>query len=247
MRAMEPIHKDQGDTADGQLFEIPIVTEILQPEGTPEEPNTAETAIIQDKGSSKIKEVISVGKLSYFVDNWKNITRDNFIIQTIRGYKIPFLSIPNESQFRQLDSRSTSDIDLLEKEVESLQKSGAIKKCSSTKGQFVSQIFLVDKPGGTKRFIINLKRLNEFVDTPHFKLEDLRVAANLLTSNDFMSHVDLKDAYFAIPIHKNNRKYFRFDLKGVLYEFTCLPFGLSSSPFVFTKIMRPVVNYIRKR
>lgn len=32
-----------------------------------------------------------------------------------------------------------------------------------------------------------------------------------------------------------------------MYEFTCLPFGLSTSPFVFTKILKPVVNYLRNR
>ncbi len=31
------------------------------------------------------------------------------------------------------------------------------------------------------------------------------------------------------------------------YKFTCLPFGLSCAPRVFTKIMKPVVSYLRSR
>jgi hypothetical protein len=31
-----------------------------------------------------------------------------------------------------------------------------------------------------------------------------------------------------------------------VYEFTCLPFGLSSAPWGFTKILKPVVAFLRK-
>lgn len=52
-------------------------------------------------------------------------------------------------------------------------------------------------------------------------------------------------AYFSIPIHHTSRKYLKFIWKGTLYEFTCLPFGLSSAPRVITKIMKPVFSYSR--
>jgi len=50
-----------------------------------------------------------------------------------------------------------------------------------------------------------------------------------------------------IPIHEAHRKYLRFVWGGKLYEFTCLPFGLSSGPRIFTKIMKPVVSYLRSQ
>lgn len=48
--------------------------------------------------------------------------------------------------------------------------------CETTKGQIVSSFFLIQKPDGkiNYRFILNLKKLNAFVKTEHFKLEDLR-------------------------------------------------------------------------
>lgn len=61
----------------------------------------------------------------------------------------------------------------------------------------------------------------------------------------YFTLVDLKNAYFSIPIHHASRKYLKFIWKGTLYEFTCLPFGLSSAPRVFTKIMKPVFSYLR--
>ncbi|CAB4033369.1 Hypothetical predicted protein [Paramuricea clavata] len=39
-------------------------------------------------------------------------------------------------------------------------------------------------------------------------------------------------------------RYLRFSYHGNLYEFRCLPFGLSSAPRAFTKILKPVVVLI---
>ncbi len=55
-----------------------------------------------------------------------------------------------------------------------------------------------------------------------------------------MTTEDLKDAYFMIPIHTTQRKYLRFVVSETIYEFNCLPFGLSSAPWVFTKTLKPV-------
>lgn len=40
-------------------------------------------------------------------------------------------------------------------------------------------------------------------------------------------------------------RYLRFSYRGTLYEFRCLPFGLSSVPRAFTKILKPVATLIR--
>lgn len=63
----------------------------------------------------------------------------------------------------------------------------------------------------------------------------------------FMGSIDLKDTYFLVPIRKSHRKFLRFVVNTQIYEFICLPFGLSSSPLVFTKIMKLVMNNLRSR
>ena len=47
--------------------------------------------------------------------------------------------------------------------------------------------------------------------------------------------------YYAIPIHPSHRKYLRFVYQSRVYEFQCLPFGLSSAPRAFTKTLKPVL------
>jgi len=96
-------------------------------------------------------------------------------------------------------------------------------------------------------FLNYIKNLNKFIKPPHFKLEDLRAAVNLLSQGDFMGSIDLKDAYFVVPIFEEHKKFLRFKFKGKIFQFSCLPFGLCTSPYVFTKIMKPIVNKLRLR
>ncbi|XP_031331157.1 uncharacterized protein LOC116161828 isoform X1 [Photinus pyralis] len=78
-------------------------------------------------------------------------------------------------------------------------------------------------------------------------MEDHRTVARLLFTNCFMAKIDLKDAYFLLPIHKNHRKYLRFQVEGNIYEYNCLPFGLNVAPRIFTKLMKPVFAHLRKK
>lgn len=61
----------------------------------------------------------------------------------------------------------------------------------------------------------------------------------------YMATLDLQDAYFLVPIFEVHRKFLRFQWRGRTFEFTALPFGLSTAPHIFTKILRPVVAHLR--
>ena len=40
-----------------------------------------------------------------------------------------------------------------------------------------------------------------FLEYEHFKMEDIRSIKDLLSRNDFMCKLDLRDAYLTVPIH----------------------------------------------
>nr|CAH7743554.1 unnamed protein product [Callosobruchus chinensis] len=46
--------------------------------------------------------------------------------------------------------------------------------------QYVSNIFLRKKQDGSERVILNLKSLNKFIKTAHFKMEDQKLVSKLL-------------------------------------------------------------------
>ena len=93
---------------------------------------------------------------------------------------------------------------------------------------------------------MNLRPLNQFLPYEHFKMEGIHMVRDLLRKGDFMVKIDLKDAYFTVPLCQEDQKFIRFMWEGTLYEFACLPFDLSSTSRVFTKIMKPVVALLRQ-
>ena len=95
--------------------------------------------------------------------------------------------------------------------------------------------------------MINLRPLNQFLHYRHFKMEGIQVVKDILCHKDWLTRIDLKDAYFAIPIHSLDRKFLRFRWQKKSFQFNCLPFGLSSAPRVFTKALRPVIGYLRNK
>lgn len=68
-----------------------------------------------------------------------------------------------------------------------------------------------------------------------------------MSKNDFLAKLDLENAYFLIPVSESSSKYLRFIFQGQCFEYLCLPFGLNVAPYVFTKVLRPVVNHLRER
>ena len=77
-------------------------------------------------------------------------------------------------------------------------------------------------------------------------MEHIPTILPLIKQNAYMTSIDLKDAYFSLPIVKRHCKYLWFTWQKTLYEFQCLCFGLSLAPFSFTKAMKPVFSQLRR-
>lgn len=77
-------------------------------------------------------------------------------------------------------------------------------------------------------------------------MEGLKVVADLFRPGKFMCNLVLKDAYFTVPLHSRSQKFNHFQFQGKIYQFNCLPFGLSSAPRIFTKKLNPVTGIPKK-
>ena len=75
--------------------------------------------------------------------------------------------------------------------------------------------------------------------------------AEILQLDDWFFTFDLHNGYHHVDIFQEHWKYlafsFPFNGKPCYFLFCSLPFGLSTSPYVFTKLLRPVVVYWRSQ
>ena len=75
--------------------------------------------------------------------------------------------------------------------------------------------------------ILNLKGLNKHNEYHRFKMDTLWCAVRLMTPECYMASIDIKDAYYSAPIAIEYRKVLRFYCQGTLFQYTCMPNGLS--------------------
>ena len=200
-------------------------------------------AALVSRSSPSVSTLTLVGRLTLFLDFWKTLTRDPFILSTVRGFKIPFDFKPIKSQRVDQIKCSLKDKLAIGNEIKSYLEKGIISKTNHCTGEYISQIFPRDKKSGGIRIILNLSKLNENVKYEHFKMESLGHVINLIEPNCFMGSIDLTDAYYTVSIHPDHRKYLKFVWNHVLYQFNCLPNGLSCAPRVFTKLLKPIFDF----
>ena len=136
---------------------------------------------------------------------------------------------------------------MISDKIQELEQKSAMRKVNPRPDQFISQIFLVPKKDGSQRPVVTLKPLNHLMARRKFKMDSARTLKDLVRRNDWLVSIDLKDAYLSVPLEEGDRKYLRFTWEERVYEFQCLPFGLSSAPRVFTELLKPVMALIRQR
>ena len=185
-------------------------------------------------------------RLTHFRANWQAITQGHWVLQAIQGYCLDLLACPTQLRAPSEIHLPQEERALVSQEITKLLEKGAITQAPSNQPGFISQLFLVPKKGGGQRPVINLKALNRFIRWEHFQMEGLHMLPDVLETRDWLVKADLKYAYLQVPIHPEHHKLLQFQWEGVTYNLQCLPFGLSSAPRVFTKIMRPIVGFLRQ-
>ena len=111
---------------------------------------------------------------------------------------------------------------------------------------YVSRIFPVPKKDTPrKRMILDLSILNKFIVRPSFKMTTVNQVRGSIPLGSWMATIDLKDAYWHVPIHRRFRNYLAFSVERTTYRFKAMPFGLNIAPRIFTKIVGVLIRQLR--
>jgi hypothetical protein len=163
------------------------------------------------------------GRLSSYVEQWKMLTSDEFILDMVTEAHIELLTTPFQVKYPQKKLFSSKERLVIDSEIKSLLAKGVIVPSVTEPGEYISPIFITPKKDGSYRMILNLKQFNEHVAYHHFKMDTLASAISMMKPHCFMASVDFKDAYYSVPIAYIDQKYLKFIWDGQLYKFVCFP------------------------
>ena len=193
---------------------------------------------------------VVAGSLGRHADFWNEIGACKFVLRVIRhGYVLPFTKLP--VAYAKKNHASVGEYtSFVEESVLGLKERGCINEVCASDIEVCSPLGVVDN-GKKLRLILDLRYLNKHLATFKFKLEDLRTVMDVFKPGDFLVTFDLKSGYHHIMIAKEHHKYlgFKCQIQGIerYFVFCVLPFGLSSAPYIFTKITKPLLSHWRRQ
>ncbi len=173
-----------------------------------------------------------------------------WLLRTIRlGYAIQFARRPPKFRGIRFTSVKPADAPVLRAEIAVLLAKDAIEPVppADMRSGLFSPYFIVPKKGGGLRPILDLRVLNRALHKLPFKMLTQKRIFGCVRPLDWFAAIDLKDAYFHVSILPRHRPFLRFAFEGQAYQYKVLPFGLSLSPRVFTKVVEAALVPLREQ
>lgn len=129
---------------------------------------------------------------------------------------------------------------LIDSEVDRMIQLGIIESSSSP---WASPVTLVRKPN-KNRLCIDFRKINSVTTKLAYPIPNIDGILSRLSNTRYISAIDLKDAFWQIPLDKKSREKTAFVVPGrQLYQFTVMPFGLCNAPQRMMMLMDKVIPY----
>ena len=178
------------------------------------------------------------GRLKSKLSFWQTIQANPVVLNIIEnGYSIPFVTKPPR-KFNKNNRSALANASFVSEAVADLLNKGCIAMVSDCP-EVVNPLSVAFNRSGKKRLILDLHEVNLHIWKDKVKFEDFKVALTYFKKQGFMFKFDLKSGYHHIDMAQWCHTYLGFCWDSKYYVFTVLPFGLSSSPCVFTKMPSP--------
>ena len=180
---------------------------------------------------------------------WRDELHVNVFIDSVitEGYKISFDSAPT-SIFCKNNASALKHSNFVDQAVRDLLENGFIKEMQSQ--PFCTNPLTVSvNSSGKERLILDLRHINHFIHKFEVKFEGCKEALDFCKPGHKMFKSDLKSGYYHVDINEEFHKFLGFSWtlngKQKFFVYTVMAFNLSSAPYLFTKLLRPLVKYWR--
>lgn len=124
-------------------------------------------------------------------------------------------------------------------EIDQMLADGVIEP---SKSPWSSPIILVKKKNNTYRFCIDYRKLNQVSIPDAYPLPYISSILDKLRNANYLSSVDIKSAFWQVPMEENSKQYTAFSTSRGLFQFRRMPFGLHSSPATFQRLVDTVLG-----
>ena len=123
---------------------------------------------------------------------------------------------------------------------------GIVREMKEPALLFFSRPFSVPKKTGSRRPVLDLSVLNKMLCIPKFRMETLDRIVKSIVRGLWGTSLDILNAFLNVPIAPVFHKYFAFALGTRIFVFQVLPFGLSTAPWAFSRVIKPIKAHLRR-
>ena len=152
-----------------------------------------------------------------------------------------FCHLSNECKPIATKSRkySQNDRDFIKSETQRLVKAGIIRPSNSP---WRAQVLVVHEKTKRRMVVDYSETVNKYTQLDAYPLPKIDKHVNDIAKYKIYSTIDLRSAYYQIPLSENDSPYTAFEADGGLWEFTKMPFGVTNGSACFQRKMDKFVT-----
>ncbi|KAJ8865578.1 hypothetical protein PR048_033098 [Dryococelus australis] len=130
-------------------------------------------------------------------------------------------------------SHAASDLQLIDSEIQNLLKEGIVEKSVSP---WHSQVMVVTSENHRCRMAVDYSQtINRYTELDAFPLPRIDYIVNKVASYKIYSRIDLRSAYYQVPIREEDNPYTAFEASGKHYQFTHVIVGIRNGVWHFNE------------
>ena len=133
-----------------------------------------------------------------------------------------------------------SDAVFIHDEIVSLLREGIIELSQSP---WRAQVLVTSDERHRRRMVIDYSRtINRFTQLDAYPIPRINDLVHKMAKYRVFSKIDLKSAYYQVPLRENEKHFTAFEAEGQLFQFTRVPFGLTNSVAVFQRVINSIIS-----
>ena len=110
---------------------------------------------------------------------------------------------------------------------------------------YASPVVLLPKKGGGIRFAVDYRSLNDKIATDSYTLPRVDESLASLNGNLHFSSLDMKEAFWSVPLDEKSREYTAFQTPDGLYQYRRMPMGLKTASAVFCRYVDKMLGHMK--